>query len=162
MNRSFKKLSTDYWPYLSITLQLTLGACFIYAGATKAFYSVNFADDIASFKILPHDLIYPTALTLPILEYISGSILILPFIFSSVKLGERLRRLGFLSILILSLLFSLALLSASIRGINVDCGCFGHNPLKNVSNWALLTRDVIILGLALVGYRLELNRCQTV
>lgn len=65
----------------------------------------------------------------------------------------QLRRLGAFSVIILSSIFCLALLSTLLRGIQVDCGCFGSGKPSILKTWLALGRDIILLTVALLLYR---------
>lgn len=100
---------------LHFLLALVLGGLFIYAGVLKAWDPVKFAGDIANFRLLPWTLGVRLAFYLPWLEIICGIALI----------GGWLRTgaLGLLTALML--VFIAATVSAEVRGIDLDCGCFG-------------------------------------
>jgi hypothetical protein len=69
---------------------------------------------------------------------------------------------GLLSIISLHILFLLALLAAAVRGLPVDCGCFGGQSWLDANPWAALLRDGALLTGAVYAYRyclaLELER----
>jgi len=135
-----EKSSASLWRIALILTRLVLSAAFIYAGWLKALDPVGFADSVNSFAILPSALISPFALTMPIFEIAGGFLIIVGFP----------RRLGAFALLCLTGVFSVALVSAMIRGLSVNCGCFG--PSASATNpWIDLGRDaLIILGCAAV------------
>ena len=100
---------------IPFTVRISLGGLFLYAGSAKIGSPQSFADSIASFRLLPVPLIDPAALGLPPLEILLGLWLIS---------GWQRRQAAF-STLALTGFFLLALASALVRGIPVDCGCFG-------------------------------------
>ena len=101
--------------YAVLAVSLGLAAVFIYAGFEKLHDPLDFADSIAGFGILPRALINPFALALPPFEIACGLLLLWP----------PTRRVGALAIAVLSVMFFAALLSALLRGLTLDCGCFG-------------------------------------
>ncbi|MDF3059318.1 MAG: Methylamine utilization protein [Rariglobus sp.] len=116
-----------------------LGGVFVYAGVLKVTDPWAFADSVASFRLLPAVLINPVALILPVLEIILGVALI-----AGVKRSVGAGMLG-----VLCVLFAAALGQALVRGIEVDCGCFGGGaPSTARTVWALL-RDI---GLGLLAW----------
>jgi len=76
----------------------------------------DFASDIDNFKILPWPISVALAFYLPWLE-----------IFCALSLVCRFLYRGALSILIvLMLTFTLGIIAAKLRGLDITCGCFGH------------------------------------
>ena len=116
-------------------VDLIIGGIFIYAGAIKILDSVQFANDIDNYKILPWTIAVGLAFYLPWLEIFCGLALIL-----------RRLYLGGLSILtVLVAVFLVATVAAKVRGLDITCGCFGHAS----QNWnfpAHLAVDLAILG----------------
>lgn len=96
-------------------LRLLLGAVFCYAGVAKALDPGQFAVDIDRYRLLPHFALAPLALYLPWLEIVSGA---------GVIIGPA-RRGALLVLLALNFVFTLAIGSALVRGIDITCGCFG-------------------------------------
>ena len=150
---------------------LILGGFFVRAGVTKMMEPLAFTDSIASFKILPMILINPLALSLPPLEVLTGLILIGTIGARRLLTAQgamnraptspsgdgsytrRLQRLGAFSVIILCSIFCLAILSALLRGINVDCGCFGSGKPSVFKTWLALGRDIPLLAAATILYR---------
>ncbi len=132
-------------------LRWLLAAVFLYAGAAKLLPEpTSFADSIASFHVLPDALVSPLALALPPFELLLGGALVL---------GHP-RRLGAFGALTLGSVFLVALVSALVRGIPVECGCFGTGagllPLATTQRlWLDLARDGLIVAGALILYRHE-------
>ena len=77
---------------------------------------VEFASDIDNFKILPWPVSVALAFYVPWLEISCALGLIFRFLYR-----------GALSILIASIVvFTLAVIAAKVRGLDITCGCFGH------------------------------------
>jgi putative oxidoreductase len=129
--------------WVLLVVRLFLGGVFIYAGLLKIQAPQAFADSIASFRLLPDELISLLALTLPAFEVIIGSLLIL----------GRLRRLTSFGVLVLCGIFFLALSSALIRNLQVDCGCFGGGQPSVWKTWFSLGRDMVLIGAGYLLYR---------
>ena len=125
--------------WLILVLRLVVGGLFLYSGAVKLRAPQDFADSVASFQLLPIFLINPFALGLPMLEAILGALLLL-------KVWVRAAAF---SVLGMTLMFALALGSALMRGIQVDCGCFGAG---GSSTWLSLGRDLLLVAAAGVLY----------
>jgi putative oxidoreductase len=137
-------------PLLNLILRLILGIVFIYSGLVKIWSPFSFADSIASYHILPSGAINVLAIGLPPLEIISGLLL----------LAGIYIRVGILTISSMLTLFSIALLSTIIRGISIDCGCFGKSSWLDSNPWFALIRDLLLLwaGIYLYVYYLAMSR----
>lgn len=116
-------------------LAVALGAVFIYAGVLKTLDPVKFGSDIANFHLLPWAIGVRMAFYLPWLEIVCGLALLAGVL--------RAGALGILSALIV--VFIGATISAKLRGINPDCGCFGSATKDLSFGWHLLI-DLAILG----------------
>lgn len=137
---------THRWALLIV--RIGLGTVFIYAGILKMQAPLNFADSIASFQILPAELVNVIAMTLPAFELLVGALLLV---------GWQ-KRPASLAVIILTVVFGLALVSALARGIMVDCGCFGSGAPSVAKTWVSLGRDVLMGAGALLLYLRELAR----
>ena len=62
-------------------------------------------------------------------------------------------RIGALGILGMLSVFAGALGVALLRGLSIDCGCFGAHSWLDMNLWMALFRDLILLALAGVVYR---------
>ena len=90
-----------------------LSGIFIYSGLMKLMDPQRFAEIISVFGLLPHALIFPAAILLPILEVAAG-----------VGLVFSLR--GSLAAITAMLALFMAVLVYGIHlGLDIDCGCFG-------------------------------------
>ncbi len=116
--------------------RIILGAFFVYAGALKVSDAPAFAGQVAAYQILPYQWNYFAAATLPWIEIICGGLLIV---------NQKVRPAS-LVIGVLTLAFMIALGSVIIRGLDIDCGCFGPQ-IQSTPQQALL-RNVLILALA--------------
>lgn len=132
---------------------LALGMIWLYAGITKAASPMQFADSVASFQILPPSLIQSFALSLPWLEILMGTFLVLG-IFQTYKPSVApLVRMGLLGSSLLLILFAAAISWSLARGIQIDCGCFGASRLSSTARtWLALVRDGVLCSIALVAY----------
>ncbi len=128
--------------YWHVPISVILGALFCYAGAIKINNPLALADTIAAFGILPIVLVNPFALALPPFEIMSGVLLI----------AGWQRRVGALALLIAIAIYTCAIGSALLRGITIDCGCFGVGPATRGQMWWDLGRDLVLLGAASAVY----------
>lgn len=131
-------MNSPIFKHLIAVGRIVLGAVFVYAGIVKAADTTAFAGSIAAYRILPYFGNYLLASVLPWLEIICGVILIV---------GWRIRSAAIV-VAILNILFIVALLSASARGLDIDCGCF--RPGSKTPPLEALLRDLVFLAMALV------------
>jgi len=122
--------------HLVLICALAVGAVFIYAGVDKLRDPLHFSDSINAFELLPAALIDPIALALPIFEIICGIMIFLP----------PTRRVGAMALTFASFMFFAALLSALLRGLTLDCGCFGAGVPSRPRMWAELGLDTLLVG----------------
>lgn len=125
-------------------LRIALGGIFIYAAVPKIADPVAFAGSVAAYRILPYFWNYVAAAVLPFLELICGILLVL---------GIRVRT-GALIIGALNLVFMVALASAIVRGLDIDCGCFRQGGEKTTP-WLALARDAVFLAMTAAVLRYE-------
>jgi putative oxidoreductase len=128
--------------YIVLAVAIALGAVFVYAGVDKIRDPLQFADSIAAFAILPVVFVNPLALGLPVFEVACGLLLVMP----------RTRRFGALALVLISALFFVALLSALLRGLTLDCGCFGIGAPSRPRMWFELGLDAVLFTSALLVY----------
>ena len=100
---------------LSLLARVFLGGFYLVAGAVKIPGPGKFAEAVANYRILPHELINSVAITLPWIEVVAGLFLIL---------GIWLRASAWM-INAMTLVFIAAISSAVARGLSIECGCFG-------------------------------------
>lgn len=122
--------------------RLLIGLLFVYAGALKVWdvggnqwASPQFAIDISNFRMVPGDFAILLAVFLPWVEIMAGAALV----FRRLYVG------GLTVLTILMLIFSGAIIQAMVRGLNVNCGCFGDKGGGTDLPLALL-RDAALLG----------------
>jgi putative oxidoreductase len=121
----------------ALVLTLVLGGAFIFAGAIKAWDPVKFAGSVQNFHILSWPLGVRLAFYLPWLEILCGVALIVGWL-----------RSGALAIMsALMVIFIAASVSARMRGINVDCGCFGSVTKNLTFSWHLAIDLAMLAGL---------------
>jgi putative oxidoreductase len=125
------------WVKLSrVLVRIVLGALFVFAGATKAYDPGAFAIEIQRYNLLPW---LPGALVsvyLPWLEIVAGMLLIV----------KKFEQGTLLLISCLLLVFTFALASATFRGLDIDCGCFGKAFTATGTIFPLI-RNVVLLAL---------------
>ncbi|RPI70415.1 MAG: DoxX family membrane protein, partial [Ignavibacteriales bacterium] len=129
--------------YFLLFSRLVLGTIFIYAGMEKISDPEGFARSINNYKIIPFPLINIMALILPWVEVISGLLLLF---------GVVTRENAFI-ISSLLLIFFAAIFISLLRGLNIDCGCFGTVGGAKVGVQKLVENFLLILlGLQLMFF----------
>ena len=123
-----------------VVFRLVLGGLFVYAGAAKALEPLDFAQNIRNYQLVGQSLSFMAALVLPWLEILAGAFLVAGI----WKRGAALAITGLL-------VFFIVLTAVTmVRGLDVDCGCFGS--LSRKSGWGVILEDLgmLVLGLALL------------
>jgi putative oxidoreductase len=135
-----ERLHPPFWPrsmkLARLLVRIVLGALFIFAGATKAYDPSTFAIEIQRYNLVPWMPAALASIYLPWLEIILGVLLIV----------KRFERGTLLLIGCLLLVFTFALASATVRGLGIDCGCFGKAFAATGTIFPLV-RNVVLLGL---------------
>ena len=122
--------------YIYLLFRLTLGIIFIWASIGKIINPGDFAEAVNNYKILPGYTINFFALILPVLELLCAISLLIGFRTKSSAL--------ILSIVLL--IFIIAISSAIVRGLDINCGCFKTNPAESSKvSYSLLWRDILML-----------------
>ena len=128
-------------PWLTIRVQIALGAIFVVAALPKITDPPSFAHMIYNYRILPAGLINISALVMPWVELLAGLALIL---------GVWTRPARWLIGLMLAV-FMIAIAINLGRGNAIDCGCFdlsaaGKTYEERIRDmWLVLLRDAGML-----------------
>lgn len=137
--------------YLLLTSRVVIGFIFLYAGMEKIADAEGFARAVNNYKLLPFPLINIFALVLPWIEVVSGLLLIL---------GIKTKENAFILTLLLSVFVAVIVISL-LRGLNIDCGCFGTASGTKIGAGKLLENSLLILlGLQVIyfgGGRISLS-----
>lgn len=135
-------LTTHSKRYEIIAISLLLAAVFIYAALDKFRDPLQFADSVAAFGILPTVAITPFALSLPSFEILCGLLMLTSFT----------RRVAALALTLVTAMFFTALASALLRGLTLDCGCFGTGAPSRPRMWLEAGLDILLFGGAMFVY----------
>jgi putative oxidoreductase len=136
-------------PLASLLGRLVAGAVFIFAGVQKLLDPAAFAEDIANYQAFPYWTWNLAAAIVPVAEILGGLAVI-----SGFK-----RRAGAIVLGSLTVAFIGLILSVIIRGIDLDCGCFGEAAEASQVGWPLIVRDLGLL-VAIVAAYLPPERAQ--
>lgn len=138
MNRGerVKDVKQAAWIWVERICRLGLGALFVYSAWGKINDPGLFADMVERYEILPRFAVGLFSLTLPMVELLTGLMFILT---------KWFREAAFLTVGLL-MLFIAALAIAVVRGLEIDCGCFGVSAGGGRSELLLaIGRDVVLL-----------------
>ena len=124
-----------------------LAGIFLAAAVPKILDPGGFARDITNYAMVPEMLVNPMAIVLPWIEAVGALALLSGFAVEG----------GLLLINLLILVFMAGLSQAWVRGLDIDCGCFGHSQAKGHIGLAFV-RDVGFLALGLVAVWLRRKR----
>ena len=140
-----------------IGCRLGLAGVFLWASGPKILDPPGFALNIENYQILPDVLVNLWALLLPWME-LSASIGLLAGTLGEAFQAPRLRnassglaRGASLVCGLLLLVFIVAIASAVLRDLSIDCGCFGTQGGRRVGLAALL-KDFGFLALAVGAF----------
>ena len=115
--------------------RLIVGGVFIWAGVLKILDPLEFAQNIANYRVVSRDISFFIALVLPWLEILCG-VLVIGGIF---RTASSLLLSGMLGV------FLVLIVATILRGLDVDCGCFGS--LGRHVDYRLLLTDIALLYL---------------
>ena len=127
-------------PYTALLLRIYMAGLFVYAGMVKINYTAEFAETIASYRMVPYWAVNAMAIVMPWIELISGILLI-----CGIRVRSALVVIGSLLVM-----FTVGIAVNLIWQAPIDCGCF--HTLGDTISWKTLLRDVIWIGMVLHIY----------
>lgn len=128
-------------PWLTVRVQIALGAIFIAAALPKIADPPSFAHMIYNYRIMPGGLVNILALTMPWLEILTGLALVL-------GVWTRPARTLIAAMLVV---FIVAISINLLRNNAIDCGCFdvgaaGKTHEERIRDmWMVILRDIGML-----------------
>lgn len=140
------KYSNRYSKWLGLVARLILGGVLITAGWLKAFNISDAENAVRAYKVLPIQIADLVGITLPWLEIGIGLLLVLGVAtrFAAIVGGA------------IMVIFIIAIAQAGLRGLSIDCGCFGGGGAVAPGKTKYLQeigRDLIFTLLAIYIYR---------
>lgn len=129
--------------WLGLLARLGLVAVWFTSGFAKAADPLETVVAVRAYRLLPEGAVRPVAAVLPYLEIALGILLLLGLA----------TRLAAVASAVLLLVFIGGVISAAVRGLTIDCGCFGGGGqvASGQTQYASeILRDVGLLALA--GY----------
>lgn len=139
-NKLFRKILFSN-PYLRFAARFIVAFVFILAAAEKISDPGAFAESIANYRILPEFSHNIAAILLPWLELFCGVLLLC---------GISVRENTVILALLLAV-FILMIASAMIRGLDINCGCFGSH-LDEKAGYRKIAENLLLLLLCLYSY----------
>ncbi len=136
---------------IGLFARILLGSAFLWAGSWKLLNPHSFigaTEWVSTIGLNPADL----GAILPKLEIVVGACLLL---------GLYTRLSALLSILLL-LGFIGTIVAVLFAGVSPEtCGCFGHRILDSGGPWLWITRNLVLIGLAVLTPYPRGGRCRT-
>ncbi|MEN9679751.1 MAG: hypothetical protein RLZ57_880 [Actinomycetota bacterium] len=135
-----------YSPWLGLISRLILGGVLIAAGWLKAFNTAEAENAVRAYQVLPLPVADFVGISLPWIEIGIGILLILGVATRFAALAGG----------VIMVIFILAIAQAGLRGLSIDCGCFGGGGAVEPGKTKYLqeiARDLFFALLALYIYR---------
>ncbi len=118
-----------------LVFRIILGALFVYAGVVKTLDPLDFAQSVRNYALVGQSLSFVAAIVLPWLEILAGAFLIAGIF----KRGAALIISGLL------IFFIVLTVVTMVRGLDVDCGCFG--AISRKAGLGVILEDLAMLYL---------------
>lgn len=134
-------------PWITLAARILLGAVLLLAGFLKAKSPAQAQMAVRAYKLLPISIANLFGLSLPWLELGAGILLIIGIAVRYAALFGGL----------LMVLFVAAISQAWVRGLSIDCGCFGGGGEVAAGHTKYLQEILRDLGLTLSAVFLYLN-----
>lgn len=109
------RLSRTGVDWIGTVVRLGLAAVFLVSGTIKVIDPAQTRVAVSAYELLPPDLVGPVATALPLVELALGTLLVV---------GAFTRWVALVSGLLLVVLMA-GMVQAWVRGLSIDCGCFG-------------------------------------
>jgi uncharacterized membrane protein YphA (DoxX/SURF4 family) len=132
-------LSNDY---LVLLTRIFVGLMFVVVSIEKIVEPAAFAQSIANYNIFSFPVSLVLATIVPWLELVCG----LCILFGLFLRGSSLLLSGMVAV------FTIALLSALLRGLDIACGCFTQDPTVGKIGGAKVIQNLSLLALSLYLY----------
>ncbi|MEE9166874.1 MAG: MauE/DoxX family redox-associated membrane protein [Candidatus Neomarinimicrobiota bacterium] len=126
--------------WVVVAFRMALGVMLIYASFDKIANPSEFSGVIANYQLIPFYSSNLLAILLPWLEFFVGACLILGLLVD----GAAFLTMGMMVV------FIVALSQATVRGLDIECGCFKDASKVGVRR---IVEDFVWLGMAYVIWR---------
>lgn len=122
---------------IALAARLFLAGVFFYACLDKIQHPAEFAELVSGYNMLPEAVVPLVAVVLPWLELGLGVLLVL----------NRWPQGTVLLVNLLLIAFLIMLVSALVRGIDINCGCFSTDASAKANLLLDVVRDLVLLGM---------------
>lgn len=122
-------------PYIPLISRIIVGSVFIVVGVTKILDPKLFANEIGNYDLLPNYVLHIPAIILPWIELVVGMLLVL-----GIKLKTNSLIAGTLLVI-----FTIGVITAWSRGLDINCGCFSAIKEEKVGLSKVLQNSGLIL-----------------
>ncbi|MBU0678699.1 MAG: DoxX family protein [Verrucomicrobia bacterium] len=129
------------WRFLATSSRIAIGIVFLLACISKILSPHEFATLVFYYQILPHSAINAVALFVPMLEL---------FCAFALFFAKSFREAAAWIVLIMLIVFTAAIGSTMLRGIDITCGCFSVNPDAETIGTHNIVRNIGLIILTLV------------
>ncbi len=133
-----RRLATH--PFPALVFRLYIAGLFIYAGMYKINYAAEFAETIASYRMVPYWAVNFMAVTMPWIELVCGILLVC---------GIRVRSAIVIAGSMLAV-FTVGIAVNLIRNAPISCGCF--HSMGDTISWRTLLRDLAWVAMTVHVY----------
>ena len=139
--------------YLVLIVRIVLGCVFIVASIEKAANPASFITSIGNYRLAGYDVAAVMATVLPWIELLCGMALL----FGVFTRGGALLSFAMLVV------FTVAVTSAVIRGLDISCGCFTQDPTVGKVGWMKVGENILLIAASLfllfsAGLKFSLER----
>ncbi|MCS6797378.1 MAG: DoxX family membrane protein [Myxococcota bacterium] len=124
-----------------LAARLVLAAIFATAAVPKLVQPDAFAAALDNYHLLPAALVGPVAVAVPVVELVLAA---------SLLTGVDARGAAVVAAGLL-VVFGVAMASALVRGIDVECGCFGGRVAARVGVWPIVRNAGLVVLAVLVA-----------
>ena len=129
--------------YIIFFIRIGLGIFFLYAAVVKISNIQSFAQAIRSYELIPAQLSLISAIFLPWIELYSGLFILI---------GLYTKSSGIVALSLMTV-FTIAVITALMRGLNIDCGCGASIAGLEKVSWLKLLENVFLIYLLFVMIR---------
>jgi uncharacterized membrane protein YphA (DoxX/SURF4 family) len=139
-----------FQPWITLLFRLILGGVLVAAGWLKVFNTYESKASVRAYDLLPVGAANLLGTVLPSLEIGLGLLIIL-------GIWSRMMALIGTGLMII---FVIAISQAWIRGLPINCGCFGNGGITadgKVNNWTYFSEILRDLGLIVCGIYIYRN-----
>lgn len=137
---------------LSFVFRIITGGIFLTSGLAKISDPIRFMLTLREFRLFPEIIVPFTAIYLPWLEFILGLFILVGI----------MHRTASLILSCLTGFFTLAITSVIVRGIEVDCGCFGMLAdmlhLPDMADAKAVVRNLVFIGMSIFIFAVKNTR----